>query len=94
RVWEQLRRIPFGDTWSYAELAAEVGNPRACRAVGLANGRNPVSIIVPCHRVIASDGSLGGYGGGLDRKQLLLRHEQSVLAGAGAAAAGAPAGAS
>jgi methylated-DNA-[protein]-cysteine S-methyltransferase len=80
RVWQQLQQIPYGDTWSYAQLAGKVGNPRACRAVGLANGRNPVAIIVPCHRVIAADGSLGGYGGGLDRKQLLLRHEHAVVA--------------
>ena len=65
RVWAQLRAIPYGETISYGELARRVGNPRASRAVGLANGRNPVAVIVPCHRVIAADGGLGGYGGGL-----------------------------
>jgi methylated-DNA-[protein]-cysteine S-methyltransferase len=79
QVWEGLLQIPYGHTVSYAELARRVGNPRACRAVGLANGRNPVAIIVPCHRVIAADGTLGGYGGGLDRKTWLLDHELSVL---------------
>lgn len=79
RVWEELRRIPYGTTISYAELARRVGNPAAARAVGSANGKNPVSIIVPCHRVIASDGSLGGYGGGLDRKERLLGLETDVL---------------
>jgi len=71
-VWAQLCAIPYGTTISYGELARRVGNPRAARAVGLANGRNPVAVIVPCHRVIAGDGSLGGYGGGLDRKSALL----------------------
>jgi len=71
-VWAQLRAIPYGTTISYGELARRVGNPKASRAVGLANGRNPVAVIVPCHRVIAGDGSLGGYGGGLDRKSALL----------------------
>ena len=68
RVWAELCAIPYGETISYGELARRVGNPKASRAVGLANGRNPVAVIVPCHRVIAADGSLGGYGGGLDRK--------------------------
>ncbi len=68
----RLCTIPYGGTISYGELARRVGNPKACRAVGLANGRNPVAIIVPCHRVIAADGTLGGYGGGLDRKSVLL----------------------
>ena len=72
RVWDALCRIPYGETISYGELARRVGNPKASRAVGLANGRNPVAIIVPCHRVIAADGTLGGYGGGLDRKSVLL----------------------
>ena len=76
RVWAQLCSIPYGETISYGELARRVGNPKASRAVGLANGRNPVAVIVPCHRVIAADGSLGGYGGGLDRKVHLLGLEQ------------------
>ena len=77
RVWAQLCAIPYGETISYGELARRIGNPNAFRAVGLANGRNPVAVIVPCHRVIASDGSLGGYGGGLDRKVHLLELERS-----------------
>lgn len=76
RVWEQLRKIPFGETISYSELAQRLGDRKLVRAVGLANGRNPVSIIVPCHRVIGADGSLVGYGGGLERKQWLLEHEE------------------
>jgi methylated-DNA-[protein]-cysteine S-methyltransferase len=76
RVWEGLRTIPYGRTTSYGRLAAQVGRPGAARAVGLANGRNPVSIIVPCHRVIGSGGALTGYGGGLDRKRALLALEQ------------------
>lgn len=72
RVWEGLRGIPYGETVSYGELAGRVGKPGAARAVGLANGRNPVAIIVPCHRVIGADGSLTGYGGGLERKRWLL----------------------
>ena len=75
RVWRALTEIPYGETWSYGELAKRIGNPNASRAVGLANGRNPVSILVPCHRVIGADGSLTGYGGGLPRKQWLLAHE-------------------
>ena len=75
RVWEQLTRIPFGETISYSELARRLGDTKLVRAVGLANGRNPISIIVPCHRVIGADGSLVGYGGGLERKQWLLEHE-------------------
>ena len=75
RVWEQLTRIPFGETISYSDLARRLGDPKLVRAVGLANGRNPVSIIVPCHRVIGADGSIVGYGGGLERKQWLLEHE-------------------
>lgn len=78
-VWKGLSEIPYGETISYAGLARRVGNPNACRAVGLANGRNPIAVIVPCHRVIAADGSLGGYGGGLDRKSWLLRHELAAL---------------
>ncbi|MBX2850305.1 MAG: methylated-DNA--[protein]-cysteine S-methyltransferase [Phycisphaeraceae bacterium] len=75
-VWEQLRRIPFGQTISYGELARRVGDPNASRAVGAANGRNPISIIVPCHRVIGADGSLTGFGGGIETKRHLLEHEQ------------------
>ena len=75
RVWRALRRIPAGRTLSYADLARRIGHPTAVRAVGAANGANPVAIFVPCHRVIASDGSLHGYGGGLPRKQWLLAHE-------------------
>ncbi|MFB7511663.1 methylated-DNA--[protein]-cysteine S-methyltransferase [Streptomyces sp. NPDC056144] len=75
RVWEELRRIPYGETRTYGELAEALGNPAASRAVGLANGKNPVSIVVPCHRVIGSGGSLTGYGGGLARKQRLLAFE-------------------
>jgi methylated-DNA-[protein]-cysteine S-methyltransferase len=74
-VWAALRRIPAGATTSYGALAAEIGRPKAVRAVGLANGANPVAIVVPCHRVIGADGSLTGYGGGLDRKRWLLAHE-------------------
>jgi methylated-DNA-[protein]-cysteine S-methyltransferase len=80
RVWEGLRAIPYGTTISYGELARRVGNVKACRAVGLANGRNPVAIIVPCHRVIGADGTLTGFGGGLDRKSWLLEHETKQLA--------------
>jgi methylated-DNA-[protein]-cysteine S-methyltransferase len=76
RVWAALRLIPYGETWSYGELARHLGNPGASRAVGLANGRNPVGIIVPCHRVVGADGSLTGYAGGVDRKRLLLQLEQ------------------
>ena len=78
RVWDALTEIPYGETWSYAKLAAHVGNPRAVRAVGLANGRNPVSIVVPCHRVVGSDGSLTGYGGGVERKRHLLDLERAL----------------
>ena len=74
-VWQALRRIKCGTTISYAELARRIGKPKAVRAVGLANGQNPISIVVPCHRVIGSDGSLTGYGGGLPRKEWLLKHE-------------------
>jgi methylated-DNA-[protein]-cysteine S-methyltransferase len=78
RIWEELQRIPFGETISYGELARRIGRPRAVRAAGLANGRNPVSLVVPCHRVIGADGSLTGYGGGLPRKRWLLDHERAV----------------
>lgn len=74
-VWAALQTIPFGEVWSYARLAAAVGRPKGPRAVGQANGANSVAIIIPCHRVIAADGTLGGYGGGLDRKAWLLAHE-------------------
>jgi methylated-DNA-[protein]-cysteine S-methyltransferase len=74
-VWNALRKIKDGTTISYAELARRIGKPKAVRAAGLANGQNPISIVVPCHRVIGSDGSLTGYGGGLERKEWLLRHE-------------------
>ena len=80
RVWDALRRIPYGKTVSYAELARMIGKSEAVRAVGAANGRNPISIIIPCHRVIGADGSLVGYGGGLERKRWLLQHE-AVAAG-------------
>lgn len=74
-VWRELRAIPYGETISYGELARRVGQPAAARAVGLANGRNPIAIVVPCHRVIGANGSLTGYGGGLARKRWLLAHE-------------------
>ncbi|WP_414638257.1 methylated-DNA--[protein]-cysteine S-methyltransferase [Actinomycetospora sp.] len=75
RVWAALREIPFGETCSYGELAVAIGQPTAVRAVGLANGKNPVSIVVPCHRVVGANGSLTGYGGGTDRKRALLELE-------------------
>ena len=75
RVWNELQRIPYGVTVSYGEIARRLGDPKAVRAVGLANGRNPIAIIVPCHRVIGADGRLTGYGGGLHRKRALLRLE-------------------
>jgi methylated-DNA-[protein]-cysteine S-methyltransferase len=81
RVWDALRQIPAGETCSYAALAHVVGTPNAPRAVGRANATNPVAIVVPCHRVIRADGSLGGYGGGLDRKRWLLQHERLHCAG-------------
>ena len=78
QVWTELQRIGYGETISYGELARRIGNPNAVRAVGLANGRNPISIIVPCHRVIGANGKLTGYGGGIERKALLLAHEKQV----------------
>jgi methylated-DNA-[protein]-cysteine S-methyltransferase len=78
-VWSALREIPAGTTRTYAQLAASIGRPSAPRAVGLANGQNPVSIVIPCHRLIGSNGALTGYAGGLDRKQWLLRHEGALL---------------
>ena len=77
RVWDELLRIPYGETWSYGQLAARIGRPHASRAVGTANGRNPIAIIIPCHRVIGANGTLTGYGGGLPAKQWLLDHERS-----------------
>lgn len=79
-VWKALCEIPFGETLSYGSMARRVGRPAASRAVGAANGRNPISIIVPCHRVIGADGSLTGYGGGMDRKRWLLHHEGALTA--------------
>lgn len=78
RVWERLREIPYGETRTYGELAEELGNRGASRAVGLANGKNPIGIIVPCHRVVGSSGGLVGYGGGLDRKRRLLAFERGA----------------
>ena len=80
RVWTELRRIPYGETVSYGELARRIGRPTASRAVGAANGRNPLAIVVPCHRVIGADGTLVGYGGGLGVKETLLAHERRVAA--------------
>lgn len=77
-VWESLRNIPYGKTISYGELADQIGRPNTSRAVGLANGRNPISIIVPCHRVIGVNGKLTGYGGGVERKQWLIHHEHNI----------------
>jgi len=79
RVWRALRDIPYGETISYEELAGRVGSPKACRAVGGANGKNAIPIIIPCHRVIGKSGTLTGFGGGLERKEKLLRLEQAVL---------------
>ncbi len=78
RVWAELQRIPYGETLSYGQLAQRLGSPGGSRAVGLANGRNPVGIVIPCHRVVGSAGSLTGYGGGLERKRLLLDLEGRV----------------
>ena len=86
RVWAQLREIAFGETTSYGEIARRVGSPKAVRAVGAANGRNPIPIIVPCHRVVGSDGSLTGFGGGIERKEWLLAHEGAATPGLKAAA--------
>lgn len=80
RVWQALCAVPYGETASYGEIAAAIGKPRAARAVGLANGRNPVAILVPCHRIIGGDGALTGYGGGLERKRWLLDHERRARA--------------
>lgn len=80
RVWKELQQIPYGETISYGQLAARIGNPKASRAVGLANGSNPISIVVPCHRVIGANGKLTGYGGGLNIKEKLLALERKQLA--------------
>ncbi|HTZ92815.1 MAG TPA: methylated-DNA--[protein]-cysteine S-methyltransferase [Streptosporangiaceae bacterium] len=77
QVWAALQTIPYGQTWSYGQLADKIGRPTAVRAVGLANGKNPIALVIPCHRVIGSDGSLTGYGGGLDRKRFLLGLESA-----------------
>jgi len=77
-VWQELRRIPCGETTTYRELAGRIGRPMAVRAVGHANGANPISVAVPCHRVVGSDGSLTGYGGGIERKRWLLAHERAL----------------
>ena len=79
RVWAALRKIPAGTTTTYGELATAIGAPNAARAVGLANNRNPIAVVVPCHRVIGADGSLTGYAGGLPRKRWLIEHEESSL---------------
>ncbi|MFH2060272.1 MAG: methylated-DNA--[protein]-cysteine S-methyltransferase [Pseudomonadota bacterium] len=76
KVWKELAKVPYGTTISYGELAKRIGNPKASRAVGMANGKNPIPIIIPCHRVIGKDGSLTGFGGGLDVKQTLLNLEK------------------
>lgn len=80
RVWTELSEIPYGETISYGELAQRLGNPTASRAVGLANGKNPISVIVPCHRVVGAAGDLTGYGGGLERKRFLLDFERGPVA--------------
>lgn len=79
QVWKELEKIPYGETRTYGQIAAAVGSPRACRAVGMANHNNPISIIVPCHRVIGSNGKLTGYGGGLDKKEILLKLEKEGI---------------
>ena len=79
KVWAALREIPAGQTWSYGKLAQHVGEPGAARAVGLANGSNPIAIVAPCHRVIGANGTLTGYGGGIERKRWLLRHEGAAF---------------
>jgi methylated-DNA-[protein]-cysteine S-methyltransferase len=81
RVWAEVRAIPFGETATYAEIARRVGSPSACRAVGRANGRNPIAVIVPCHRVVGSDGSLTGYAGGIEMKRALLDLEHRYSGG-------------
>jgi methylated-DNA-[protein]-cysteine S-methyltransferase len=83
QVWSELRRIPYGQTISYGELASRIGRPSASRAVGAANGANPIGIVVPCHRVIGANKSLTGYGGGLERKRWLLDHERKCYESSG-----------
>jgi len=78
KIWKSLQKIPYGKTQSYGELAAAIGNPKACRAAGMANNKNPIAIIVPCHRVIGQDGNLTGYAGGLEIKKQLLELEQLI----------------
>jgi len=78
KVWQALCAIPYGETRSYKQIAEEIGNPKACRAVGMANHRNPIMIMIPCHRVIAADGGLGGYGSGLPLKEKLLQLEKGA----------------
>lgn len=92
RVWAALRAIPYGETVSYRDIAQRIESPAAVRAVGAANGRNPIALIVPCHRVIGADGSLTGFGGGIDRKRWLLDHEARNVASSGAALGGSPPG--
>ncbi|RBP51579.1 methylated-DNA--[protein]-cysteine S-methyltransferase [Arenicella xantha] len=77
-VWQALRTIPFGETRSYGDVATQIGNPKGSRAVGLANGKNPLTIVVPCHRVIGANGALTGYASGVERKAWLLRHESVI----------------
>jgi len=79
KVWSALTEIPYGETRSYKDIAERIGNPKACRAVGGANNKNPISIIIPCHRVVGADGSLVGYGGGLDKKTMLLDLESKNI---------------
>ncbi|PSW62243.1 cysteine methyltransferase [Photobacterium kishitanii] len=79
RVWQALLTIPYGINWSYQQLAITIGNPKACQAVGMANSKNPLSIVIPCHRVIGKNGKLTGYAGGLDKKQTLLELEKITL---------------
>lgn len=81
QVWRELRKIPYGETSNYGAIAERIGNPKACRAVGMANSKNPIPIIIPCHRIIGKNGSLTGFGGGLDVKKQLLDLEQESLAG-------------
>jgi methylated-DNA-[protein]-cysteine S-methyltransferase len=77
-VWQELSKIPYGETATYGDIAKRIDNPKAVRAVGLANGRNPLPIVIPCHRVIGANGQLTGFGGGLENKALLLKIEESV----------------
>lgn len=77
RVWQALKTIPYGETRAYSQIAQMIGSPKACRAVGMANNKNPIMILIPCHRVIGKDGSLTGYAGGLDKKRFLLELEKS-----------------